>query len=346
MTVDGNDDGRDVRKPVDVPVLDLTPAAKVALPPEDSRKSLLPSLEPTKAESYELVLLTTESMRARHRPFAIVLLWAWQSLLALVLTWPAASFVRVAYGGHPSGDAPLFRPGALDLAGLVVTGERWSRMTRPFTWTVVVVAMVCGIVPLTILLTSLCHGSRSSGAPRMRQLFPLSIANFGRMGIVSVLVLLSQVGILGIGFAVAAALSNALEPSWGTARAAGPGIATFVLFAMFATLVGILGDVTRAALVRFSARPFVAIKVAVKTLRATSVVLVASWLWRTITGLSLVLVLGMIAEKLGGKDGFALALLFTLHQLVTFSRTALRASWLASALRTVDATHRVVRART
>jgi hypothetical protein len=316
-----------------------------ALVAEDSRKSLLPSLEPTKAESYELVLLTTESMRARHRPFAIVLMWVWQSLLALALTWPAASLVRSSYGNHPSGDAPLFRPGGMDLVGMLVTGGPWMRMATPLNLLVLVVAAVLGIVPLTMLLASMCHGTRDKGSPTLRQLFPLSLANFTRMAILSALVLLAEFGFVGIGLAASAAISKSLTPSWGAARAAGPAIACFVVFAMCAVSVGILGDVARAALVRFSAGPWIAIKVAWKTLRATSVVLVASWLWRTVTGATLVLALGLVTEKLGGKDGFVLALLFTLHQSVTLTRVALRASWFAAALRTVDSTHRVVRAR-
>ena len=51
----------------------------------------------------------------------------------------------------------------------------------------------------------------------------------------------------------------------------------------------------------------------------------------------------MVAGRLGGRDGAALVVLTVVHQLVLLSRAALRASWLAKALRAVDHAHRVLR---
>jgi hypothetical protein len=52
----------------------------------------------------------------------------------------------------------------------------------------------------------------------------------------------------------------------------------------------------------------------------------------------------LVAERIGGRGGATLFVLFALHQLVIGVRVAMHASWLAKALRAVDYAHRVVRA--
>jgi hypothetical protein len=53
----------------------------------------------------------------------------------------------------------------------------------------------------------------------------------------------------------------------------------------------------------------------------------------------------LVADRVGGRGGFALFFLFVIHQLAIGTRVALRASWLARALRDVDQAHRVVAQR-
>src|SRR5205823_3292702 len=67
-----------------------------------------------------LALLANDAIRARRRPLAIALTWAWEALVALIVAWPAASAVQRVYGAHPHGDAALWAPGALDLFSLLV----------------------------------------------------------------------------------------------------------------------------------------------------------------------------------------------------------------------------------
>jgi hypothetical protein len=51
-----------------------------------------------------------------------------------------------------------------------------------------------------------------------------------------------------------------------------------------------------------------------------------------------------VAGRLGGRGGGALFVVAALHQLVILARVALRASWLAKAMRLVDDAHRVLKA--
>ena len=54
----------------------------------------------------------------------------------------------------------------------------------------------------------------------------------------------------------------------------------------------------------------------------------------------------VVASKIGGRGGGALLALTAIHQLVVLTRVALRASWLAKALRLVDKAHRVTKVGT
>ena len=49
-----------------------------------------------------------------------------------------------------------------------------------------------------------------------------------------------------------------------------------------------------------------------------------------------------VAGRLGGRGGLALLVVFALHQLGVAARVALRTSWLARALRAVDAARKRV----
>jgi len=61
-----------------------------------------------------------------------------------------------------------------------------------------------------------------------------------------------------------------------------------------------------------------------------------SWAWRMLASVAPVLTGAAVAERLGGRGGVALVVLFALHQCVVVVHVGLRASWLAKALRAVD----------
>jgi hypothetical protein len=78
------------------------------------------------------------------------------------------------------------------------------------------------------------------------------------------------------------------------------------------------------------------------TLRREPLALTWSWAWRAAASLVPIVFGSLVAERLGGRGGLALVGLFGIHQTVVLSRVALRASWLAKAMRAVDGAHHVV----
>jgi hypothetical protein len=79
-----------------------------------------------------------------------------------------------------------------------------------------------------------------------------------------------------------------------------------------------------------------------RTFRLAPAALAWSWAWRALASLAPIVAAAWAADRLGGRGGAALFALLVLHQAVVLARVGLRASWLARALRAVDATLRRV----
>jgi hypothetical protein len=54
-----------------------------------------------------------------------------------------------------------------------------------------------------------------------------------------------------------------------------------------------------------------------------------------------IVAVALLADRIGGRGGVALVVLAALHQSVILSRVALRASWLAKAMRSVEDVGRI-----
>jgi hypothetical protein len=63
---------------------------------------------------------------------------------------------------------------------------------------------------------------------------------------------------------------------------------------------------------------------------------VVAWAWRALVALALLGVGYAIAHAIGGKGGTMLLVLWLVHQAIVLARVALRASWLARAVRLVS----------
>ena len=74
-----------------------------------------------------------------------------------------------------------------------------------------------------------------------------------------------------------------------------------------------------------------------KAFRKQKLAVFWSWAWRALVGVLLLGGSALASARLGGRPGVALAVLAVLHQLLVLVRVALRTSWLARALRAVDA---------
>jgi hypothetical protein len=145
--------------------------------------------------------------------------------------------------------------------------------------------------------------------------------------------------------AAAAILLGQLVEAWthralGEAHAQALGIAVGAALLPCVVLLGVLHDLARAAVVRLGLRPFQALVAGAEILRAAPRTLTWSWGWRALASAPPVFAVAALADRIGGRGGFALFVLAVLHQMVVLARVALRASWLAKSLRSVDGASR------
>jgi hypothetical protein len=298
------------------------------------------------ANDAELVLLGNRSIRARARPGMISFLWLWQIVFAIFLTWPTAALVGQAYGNHPRGDAVLFEPGGLALADFVWHARRFSGALLAHDTIFAAFSVIGGLLPLSALLASMTYTTRARRSPRPRQLARFAVDAFGRMLALFVIAGALEVLFVGIAMMLGAYVSDSSLARLGEARADQLGWLVSFLFFLVALAVGVLHDLARASVVRFRVGALKACRLAWNTFRRHPVSLFGSWGWRAAAGLVPIAAASMVTDRIGLKPGSSLLAIFALHQVVVGARIALRASWLASALRAVDHAHRVFKSRT
>jgi hypothetical protein len=305
-----------------------------------------PDAMPAPARDDELVLLANESMRARRRPLAVLALWAWQLAFALLIAWPVSSTVASWYGAHPSGDQPLWTPGAHALVDLLDAARQGSiGGLATLTMLVFLIAGFADLVPLATLIASMAYVTRERTAPRLRPVIARGAAVFPTFASLFAIASLVEGLLVGIAVAASAILSHRASSHLGEARANQLGWLVGLVILGLACVVGVLHDLARAASVRFRVRTIRACRCAMNAFLRNPVYVMWSWAWRASAGWAPVAIGGLVAAKVGGHGGVALFALAVVHQLVALSRVAFRASWLATALRAVDHAHRVIRSR-
>ncbi len=282
--------------------------------------------------SEDVVPLGASSIRARARPRAVLGVWAWESTLALVGSWPAVTLARAAYGRHPNGDAMLWDPGALPLLGMLSREANGTRAATGAATAVLVLGVLAGLIPLAAMMVSIGNATREGrriGAARAVG-GALGVSRpFGRMLLV---VTIGQ----GLVAATAVLLDEVVE-SWMHASL-GEALAQQLAFALAATVMlaavalGVVHDLARAAVVRFELEAMSALTVGARTLRHAPFAVTWSRGWRTLASAAPVAAVALLADRVGGRGGIALVVLAALHQAVVLARVALHASWLAKAL--------------
>jgi hypothetical protein len=287
------------------------------------------------------VLLANAAMRARRRPLAIAFVWLSQAAVALAFAWPMAGFARESYGASPNGDAALFAEGGLALGDLVRKGGAQPALSSAVV--LLVVGAVVGLVPLGALLASVAHTTPARGAPPLRRALQRAVEALGPMLVLLVLGALLQGALLALAVGAGQKLSAARAAAAGDRNADELGLALSGMLLVPVAATGVVHDLARAAVVRYRIGAFDALRIGLKTFAATPLSLAWSWAWRALVALVPVLAAAAVAARLGGRGGGALVALFGVHQAVLLARAALRASWLARALRAVDARYKVVR---
>jgi hypothetical protein len=291
----------------------------------------------------DLVLLTTPSMRARRHPRAVLAVWAWETALALLASWPAASIVRAAYGSDPRGDAPLWAPGGHALLDFLLREHHGLRAATTAASIVLVVGAVAGLVPMAALMTSLAFATRERRAAGFVRCVSEGLRLFRPMLVLLVAATVAQALVVGVGAGIGSIVESWAHTGMGEARAEQLQGLVLALFLLAASAVGVAHDLARAAVVRFDVSGPRAVMLGARTLRLSPLPLWWSWAWRALAAVAPVLAVAAVADRLEARGAAAIFFLFVLHQSVVLARVAFRASWLAKALRAVDGALRRVR---
>jgi len=313
--------------------------------PSDDTSAWDPDALPPPRGEDDLVLLATDSMRARRRPLAVVAFWAWQMAFALLIAWPVSSMVSSFYGAHPSGDEPLWTPGAHAFVDLLTVMKGTFSGIETLAILVFLVAGFADLVPLAALVASMAYVTRERRPPPVRAIVARGAAVFPTLSSLFAIAALLEALIVGAALVAANLISRRTADSLGEARADQLGWLVGLVILGGACVIGVLHDLARAASVRFRVRAIRACRCAMNAFLRHPISVLWSWGWRCAAGWTPVAIGALVAAKLGGRGGAALMALTIVHQLIALSRVAFRASWMAKALRAVDRAHHVIRVR-
>jgi len=277
--------------------------------------------------------LPSGTIRARRRPRAIALLWLWELALALVLGTSFASLARETYGRHPDGDTPLFAPGGLALLDFL----RHSLPARgPLLCEVLAVlaaAHLLGLVPSAAVFAELAFETPTRKAPPPRDAIGHAIAALPASFALSMVGLALQgvVVVLGGFFAgsVSTSFGFSLRTRDGNLIAAAIALASVAV----ALVVGVAVDLARAEVVRHETSAVEAAQKGLERFLLRPVAVTWSYTWRSASSWVPVGLGALLATRIGGRGGASLLVLAAFHQVVVLVRVAIRASWMARALR-------------
>lgn len=280
--------------------------------------------------------LATSSVRARARPRAVIGVWAWETVLSLMGSLPAVALVRSAYGRHPRGDAPLWDAGALPLLGLLSREANGVHAATTTAAVALLLAAVLGLVPLAALMVSISTATRDGRAIGGALTAQGAFRVLRPLGVLLLVVGLGQGLVVGCAFLLGAGVQSWAHRSLGEALAQQLALAVGAAVLLGALALGVAQDLAGAAVVRFQLGAMRALTVAARALRQAPFAVSWSWGWRALASAAPIVAVAWLADRIGGRGGVALVVLAALHQGVILARVALRASWLAKAIRTVD----------
>lgn len=297
-----------------------------------------------------LVALPSTAIRARKRPGAIALLYLWELGFALLVATPVHAWARREWGSHPEGDALLWKEGGHYL--LAWLGQTDAALPMVMRTAVVMFAAFAAFsqLPLGAMFAALGFARDSEGrAPRSATALRAGMNAFFPLVVVLAFLALTDLVVLGIGAAIASAADSGFERTLGDAHSFYLHVVLLGLFVLLSAFIGVFFDLVRAAIgreaglasIRGSVHPawnvmLRGIRVAMTASRSRGLLRAfGAWLARWSAGVVLLGIGWMASSALGGKGGGAVFALFAIHQLVVFGRVALRASWLAHAVRIV-----------
>ncbi len=268
--------------------------------------------------------------RARAHPRAIAGVWAWQAGFALLAAWPAASLVRAVFASDPRGDAALWEPGGAALLDFLWHDTPGALAAADGALLVVLVAMATGWLPLAALMAAMARPrSARSGAARTALASLGLLPAFVRCALV---VVAAQGATLGAGAFLAALVEGWTRARLGEGPAQKLEVAVALPFALGALALGVAHDLARSVIVVRGRGALAGLTEGWRLYRSAPARLSLSWAWRSIASIAAVGLAGVFAAHAGaGAPSFLV--LVVVHQGVALLRVALRASWLARAMR-------------
>jgi len=284
----------------------------------------------------DVIPRATSSIHARSRPRALFAVWAWESVLALVGSLPAVALVRAAYGRHPEGDSPLWDPGSLPLLALLSREANGVRAANATAAVVLLLGAVLGLVPMAALMISISTATREGRPIGGARTALGALQSFRPLFFLLVMIGAAQGVVVATAFLLGYGIESWATSSLGEALAQQVAVVFGGVVALGAVALGVVHDLARAAVVRFEAGAMTALTVGARALGRAPVAVGWSWIWRALAAIAPVVAVALLAGRIGGRGGVALVVLACLHQSVVVARVALRASWLAKAIRVVD----------
>jgi hypothetical protein len=277
--------------------------------------------------------------RARRCPWGILLFWVWQASVGLVVAWPAASLVRSVFGADPRGDAVLWDAGAHPLLVLLTRERHGLDALANSTVLVLAGAALAGVVPTAALMVAIARaGSPPRGWAGVTRTAAVTVRCLPAFAILTAAALAAQALVVATAVFLGNVAGEVGGKPLGEARAHLVGWIVTGLTLLPVLALGIAHDLARAAVVRSRATAGRAAILGVSALRRRPLALSWAWCGRALAGLGLVAAGAAAALRLSPGGGAAIVVLVLVHQSVILARVALRASWLARALRAMDRT--------
>jgi hypothetical protein len=273
-----------------------------------------------------------EHPHARRRPGLVALVYAYRALAGLVIALPAAVALGGATAWYPRGQTELFGAGSVMLIESLRLGRR---AYAPVTWSagaVATLALVGGLLPLGALLAGLGRRGRVSVA----FLAGRAWGHAGTLALVSVLGLLAQGAVFALVLELGSKVVQALKLGLPGDDLASAGLVAFA--ALVAMVLGVVRDLAVAAAVRDDLRFYDATARALRCARRAGGRVLLAWTWRSLLGFAGLVAAVVAASYLPVAPAAAVVASVALHQAGIAGTTFAHASWLAAAMRYLDAT--------
>jgi hypothetical protein len=188
-------------------------------------------------------------------------------------------------------------------------------------------ALIAGLVPMAAALVAIACTTRAGRNVGLTRSLAAGLGLFPAM-----LILLVVAGIVLLLLALAGlAINEVVEAwchkAWGEAHAQQVAAIAVLPVVATASVVGVVQDLARAAVVRFEVGAWRGLAFGVATFRRTPVALWWSWAWRGAASLIPVAAVSLVSGTV---------VLTALHQAVIVARIAIHLSWWSRALRAVE----------